>query len=202
MEEKTLKELQADLIEAGMSEEDAGAFRSKAAAQATLTALTSTKITEAPEVAEEDKVQDIEERPNPSEDREVNKAWKSKAERMKVKLLSQESVSILVPLDPEEQIGEVEWVNADTNDTVPLGEWLKLPLNVKMRTYQKHISGAIKGVQLNGYKFFIPKGVYYQVPLQIFEVVNEANMEQLKATQYKNLDRVDPSTGRPFKDSF
>lgn len=196
-EEKTLKELKAELIEAGMDEEAANSFRAKAAAQATLDALKSTNIEKAEKAHEEiEKVDSLEEAPNPREDRETNKNWKSKATRMKAKLLNQEFVSILVPLDPNEKIGEVEWVMPDGKDEeiIPLGQWLKLSHAQKMQTYQKHISGAIVSPQLNGYRFFIPKGVYYQVPMQVFEVVNEANMEQVKATQYKNLERFDEKT--------
>lgn len=204
MEDKTLKELKEELIELGMPEEDADEFRTKAAAEATINALRSTKIRDEVMLDEGEEVQEdsIEESPNPREDKETNKSWKSKAMRMKSKLLSQEFVSILVPLDPEEKIGEVEWVDSNNEDVIPLKEWMRLPHNQKMGTYQKHIGGAIISPQLNGYKFFIPKGVYYQVPMQIFEVVNEANMEQVKATQYKNLERLDPKTGRPYKDSF
>ena len=201
MEEQTLKELKEELVELGMPEEDADEFRTKSAAIATINALKTTKIkAELPE--NDDKVESIEEKPDPVEDRETNKAWKDKATRMKAKLLAQEFVSILVPLEPEEKIGEVVWVSQDTEEIIPLKDWLKLPHASKMRTYQKRLSGEIISPQLNGYRYFIPKGVYYQVPMQIFEVVNEANMEQLKATQYKNLERIDPKTGVPYKDSF
>lgn len=197
MSEKTLKQLKEELVEAGMPEEDADEFRTKAAAEVTLEALETTKIraevAEA-ETEEEKPVESIEERPDPKEERKTNRDWKSKAKRMKAKLLSQEFVSILVPLDPEDTIGEVEWVDTDSEDVIPLKKWLKLPHAEKMRTFQKKIGGTVIAPQLNGYKFFIPKGVYYQVPMQIFEVVNEANMEQVKATQYKNLNRLDEQT--------
>jgi hypothetical protein len=199
MEEKTLKELKEELVQLGMPEEDTENFRTKAAAQATIDVLRSSSVEE---VEEEPKVKTIEERPNPSEEKEVNKAWKSKAERMKNKLLKQEFVSLLVPLEPQERVGEVAWVDPETEETIPFDRWFKLPISEKMKTYQKHISGDIIIPQLNGFKYMIPKGTYSRVPMQIFEVVNEANMEQIKATQYKNLDRLDPKTGRPFKESF
>lgn len=199
MSEQTLKELQEELVELGMEEEEASEFRTKAAAEVTIKMLKKQPAEKAPE---EEKVKSIEERPDPKEEKVVNKSWKSKANRMKAKLLDQEFVSILIPLDPNESMGEVEWVMQDTEENIPLKEWLSLSHAVKMKTYQKHIGGAITSPQLNGFKFMIPKGVYYRVPMQIFEVVNEANMEQLKATQYKNLDRKDPRTGRPVKESF
>ena len=197
--EKTLKELKEELVAAGMPEEDASKFKAKAAAQATLDAM-KTQVAKSEEEIE--KVKSIEEAPNPREEKEVNRQWKTKAERMKAKLMQQEFVSILVPLDPEEKAGSVDWVWADDESVIPFNDWFKLSLKEKMGTYQKHNSGAIIVPQLNGFKYMIPKGQYTRVPMQIFEVVNEANMEQVKATQYKNLDRLDPKTGRPVRDSM
>lgn len=199
MEELSLEQLKEKLVELGMPQEDADNFRTKAAIQSTIGVLEATNAREA--VAEE-KVKTLEERPDPKEEKQVNRNWKSKAETMKSKLLRQEFVSLLVPLDPNEQVGEVTWIDPETEDELSFDAWFKLPIAEKMRTYQKHIGGAIISPQLNGYKYMIPKGVYAKVPLQIFEVVNEANMEKIKATQYKNLDRIDPRTGRPYKESF
>lgn len=199
MDEMSLEELQGRLIELGMPQEDAENFRTKAAAKVTIEML---EAKEAEKAVEEEKVKTLEERPDPKEEKQVNRNWKSKAEKMKAKLLNQEFISLLVPLDPNEQVGEVTWVDPETEEEIEFDDWFNLPFEEKMKTYQKHIGGAIITPQLNGYKYMIAKGVYSRVPRQIFEVVNEANMEKIKATQYKNLDRIDPRTGRPVKESF
>ena len=94
---------------------------------------------------------------------------------MRNKLLAQEKVNILIPVDPTERAGVVEW-RKDKN-----GE-----------DYQVHISGAITSVQLNGYKYFIPKGVYTPVPRQVAEVISKAQQQTLEAGSNISLDRIDP----------
>lgn len=175
---KTVKELQEKLISLGMPEEDAKGFKTKAPMIAAINTLEAKEATE-----EVKKVASIEEKPNPSEDREVNKRWKSKAQIMRNKLLAQEKVNILIPVDPTERAGVVEWrKDKDGED------------------YQVHISGGVTSVQLNGYKYFIPKGVYTSVPRQVAEVISKAQQQTLEAGQNVSLDRIDPKTGRPFKD--
>jgi hypothetical protein len=177
----TVKQLQEKLISLGMPEEDVKGFKTKAPMIASINTLEAKEATKEPE--EVKKVASIEEKPNPSEDREVNKRWKSKAEIMRNKLLAQEKVNILIPVDPTERAGVVEW-RKDKN-----GE-----------DYQVHISGAITSVQLNGYKYFIPKGVYTPVPRQVAEVISKAQQQTLEAGSNISLDRIDPKTGRPFKE--
>ncbi len=177
LEELTLKELQQKLIELGMSEEDANAFRTKAAAIATVSTLESKKE------VDDGKVASLEDKTSPAEDREVNKNWKNKAEKMRDRLLSQRKVSILIPLEPTERAGVVEWrKDKDGND------------------FQVHVSGAVESVQLNGYKYFIPKGVYTEVPQQIAEVISKSQKQTLEAGSNMLLDRIDPNTGRPLKE--
>ena len=182
LETLTVKELQAKLKELGMPEDDVMAFRTKAPLIAAIKTLQA-KDAVVQEPEEVKKVASIEEKPNPAEDREVNKRWKNKAEAMKARLLAQEKVSILIPLEAGLQAGVVEW-RTDKN-----GE-----------QYQVHISGAIESVQLNGYKYFIPKGKYVQVPRQIAEVISKAQQQTLEAGADISLDRIDPKTGRPFSE--
>lgn len=200
MEELSLEQLKEKLVELGMPQEDADNFRTKAAAQSTIEVLKAAEAKKT--VDEEERVKTLEERPDPKEEKQVNRNWKSKAENMKAKLLKMEFVSLLVPLDPNEQVGEVTWIDPETEEELSFEEWFALPFDAKMRSYQKHKGGAYIAPQLNGYKYMIPKGVYTRVPLQIFQVVNESNMERIKATQYKNLDRIDPRTGQPVRESF
>ena len=197
----TVKDLQAKLGEMGMPKEDAERFSTKAQLIATIRALEAkdavANVTVSPE--EVKKVASIEETPNPSEDREVNKRWKTKAEAMKEHLLSQEFVSILIPLDAGQQAGLVVW-QKEKGGRLTDAEWEKLSLAEKMRTFQVHVSGNIESVQLNGYKYFMPKGRYVRVPRQIAEVVSNSQQQTLEAGSDINLDRIDPNTGKPFSE--
>jgi len=179
----TVKELQAKLIDLGMPEEDALVFKTKAPMISAINTLSASKAVE--ETEEVKKVASIEEKPNPSEDREVNRRWKSKAEAMRDKLLAQEKVSILIPVDPTEKAGVVEW------RTDKYGQ-----------PYQVHLSGAIESVQLNGYKFLIEKGKYTQVPRQIAEVISKSQQQTLEAGSDIRIDRIDPNTGKPVAESL
>jgi hypothetical protein len=186
-ENLSLKQLQEKLIEFGMTQEDVKNFKSKAPMISTIRAMTaqqevlSEEIEE--EAEEEAKVASIEDRPNPNEERETNKRWKTKAEEMKSLLLLQPKVSILVPLDAGERSGVVEWREDKFGEQ-----------------YQVHISGAIESVQLNGYKYFIAKGVYTPVPQQIAEVIAQAQQQTLSAGSSISLNRIDPNTGRPLNE--
>lgn len=183
----TIKELQEKLVEFGMPEDEVSAFKSKAPIISTLKAMSAQQAVLSEEIEEEaeqeSKVDSLEDRPNPNEEREVNKKWKTKAEKMKSILMAQPKVSILVPLDPGERVGVVEWKEDRYGDK-----------------YQVHISGAIESVQLNGYKYFIPKGVYTPVPQQIAEVIAQAQQQTLSAGSSISLNRIDPNTGRPFNE--
>lgn len=188
LEKLTVAELQEQLISLGMPEDDVAAFKTRAPLIASIKTLKAkeamekmeTKVGDVPEV---EKVATINERPNPVEDREVNKRWRNKAERMKAHLNSQKKVRILIPLEPNEKPGVVEW-RTDKNGN----------------EYQVHISGALETVQLNGYKYFIPKGKYVEVPEQIAEVISTAQQRTLSAGSDISLSRIDPNTGRPFSD--
>lgn len=182
LETLTVKELQAKLVTLGMPEEDAIKLTTKASIIATIKTLQA-KDAVKPEPEEVKKVASIEETPNPVEDRQVNKRWLTKAQAMKAHLEKQEKVSILIPLDPTEKAGVVEW-RTDANG----------------QKYQYHVGGAIETVQLNGYKYFIPKGVYTPVPRQIAEVIARSQQQTLQAGSDVSLNRIDPKTGRPFNE--
>lgn len=186
LEQLTVQQLQDKLVELGMPLEDAEAFKTKAPIISSIKVLMAKKMVADPEVEEEvKKVATLEEKPNPSEDREVNKRWKTKAEAMKARLLQQEQVSILIPLDSGERVGVIEWRTDKNGDT-----------------YQAHVSGAYEKVQLNGFKYMIPKGVYTKVPRQIAEVISQAQQQTLEAGSHISLDRIDPKTGKPFSEAL
>ena len=178
MEELTIAQLQARLVELGVPESEAKAIRVKAPLITFVNTLLAKDA-----VKEVEKVDSIEERPNPSEDRQVNKNWKSKAEKMQDHLESQERVSILIPLEPGEKRGTVEE-----------------RVGKNGRKYQVAVSGAVDSVQLNGFKYFIPKGVYTSVPRQIAEVISNSQQQTLEAGKDFLLDRQDPTLGGSVRD--
>jgi hypothetical protein len=186
-ENLSLKELQDKLVEFGMPQEDVSAFKSKAPIISTLKAMSAQQAVLSEEIEEEAeeeaKVATLEERPNPNEEKETNRRWKTKAERMKSILLAEPQVSILVPLDAGERVGKVEWREDARGDK-----------------FQVHISGNIETVQLNGYRYFIPKGVYTPVPQSIAEVIAQSQQQTLNAGSNISLNRIDPVTGRPFNE--
>lgn len=217
----TVKELQDKLVELGMPEDDVQAFRTKAPLIASIRTLeardavadvpTAQAVSEkeAKEIAEGKKVASIEEKPNPTEDREVNKKHLEKATIMKKKLLQQPIISILIPLEPTEKAGVVQWAwnksgkykNVNVKERLLTdAEWNALSLEDKMDTMQVHISGDITSTQLNGYKHFIPKGRYTPVPHQVAEVISKSQQQTLDAGADISLDRIDPRTGRAYNE--
>lgn len=183
LETLTVKDLQKKLIELGMPEDDVATFKTRAPLIASIKTLMTREIVSEEKLEEAKKVASIEEKPNPVEDRQVNKQWKSKAERMRERLLAQEKVSILIPLDPAEKAGVVEWRTGKDG-----------------KPFQVHLSGSVESVQLNGYKYFIPKGIYTPVPRQVAEVISTSQQQTLSAGSNISLDRIDPKTGRPFSE--
>jgi len=194
LETLNISELRERLVGLGMSEKETNTFMTKSSIISTIKILESRKVISTLENMKEDgklpaeevkRVETIEEKIDPSEERKVNKNWKSKAETMKAHLETQEQVSILVPLSEGEKAGVVEWrVGKD-------GE-----------KYQFHVSGAVESVQLNGYKYFIAKGVYTRVPRQVAEVISRSQQQTLEAGSNISLDRMDPKTGRPIAESL
>lgn len=192
LEEMTVKQLQDKLISLGMPEDDVQAFKTKAPIIASIKTIEAKGVvktekadTQVQHVEEIKKVITIEEKVNPTEERRVNKAWRSKAAHMKEVLMAQEKVSILIPMDPNEKAGIVEW-RTDKN-----GE-----------DYQVALGGAVESVTLNGFRYFIPKGRYTPVPRQIAEVISKAQQQTLEAGSKISIDRIDPKTGRPIAESL
>jgi len=187
LEEMTVKDLQDKLVGMGMPEDDVQAFKTKAPLIATINTLMAKSAEIKPEEEKasvvEKKVASITEAPNPTEDREVNKRYKAKAMIMRDLLNAQEKVNVLIPLEAGDKMGVVELRTDRTGNE-----------------YQVHVSGAIESVQLNGYKYLMPKGVYVQVPRQIAEVIAKAQQQTLTAGSEISLDRIDVKTGRPFSD--
>jgi hypothetical protein len=173
--EKTLKELQAELVSLGMPEEETKTFNTKAQIVAVLHTLKAKDAVE--------KVKTLEEVESPAEKKAFEAKWLSKAMLMKRRLESQPLVRTLLPLEGSEKQGVVEWRT-----------------DKKGEKYQYVVSGAYETVQLNGYKYIIPKGVYCDVPEQIAEVLANAYHQTQAAGADISLDRIDDRTGKPMRD--
>jgi len=178
IEEKTLKDLQKEAVELGMTEEEAGKFSVKSVLQVTIDALKRQKTQTVAPVID-----------NPQENKALEKQWKSKREVMREKLLKElkeRPVRILVPLDPKEQAGKVEWRRNDKTG----------------KEEQFHVSGAIQPVTLNGYQWLVPKGSYVEVPETVAQIITEKFQQTEQAGAAFKIDRVDPETGRSVRDQL
>jgi hypothetical protein len=173
--EKTLKDLKAELVEAGMPEEEAEAFKTKGQVLSVLNTLKAKQAVE--------KVKTLEEVETPAEKKQFEKQWLSKAMIMKKRLEEQPKVRFLLPLEGDEKPGIIE-DRIDKN-----GE-----------SYQFLVSGAYETVQLNGYKYLIPKGVYCNIPEQVADVLAKSYHQTQTAGSTISMDRVDNKTGKPMKD--
>lgn len=180
-EVKTLKELEQELIEAGMPKEDveAAKFNTKTQVIMMLNTLKAKTVV--------DKVNSIEESVNPVEEKQVEKAWRSKAQIMWDKWMASPKVQILFPSDPGKNPGKVEWrKDAKGND------------------YQVALTPAdsIQEVQVNGAKYLVPKGVLVEVPKPVADRIAEMLQLGSQAGADILLDRIDPKTGRPVSEAF
>lgn len=192
LEELTVKELQMKLVEMGMPEDVANALKTKAPLIKSVEMMQDKPV-------EEEKVKSIQEPIKPSEEKRVNTRWLSKAKIMKRKLLEQHTVSILVPLEAHEKMGVVQWADKK-GEIIPDGVWNKLSVDEKMETHQVAVSGATDNVQINGFKWFMPKGIYTPVPFQVADEMAISQQQTLNAGAEIKLDRIDPKTGKPFSE--
>lgn len=192
MEEQVgFKELKQELVDLGMPLEEVNLLKSTAQLNAVINTLKASKAKIDLEEKEEDgpqppvtpkkeeKVATLEEIQTPNEKRMFEKEYSSKADRMRIKLEGQSKIRVLLPLEGEEKQGIVEWRT-----------------DARGIQRQVHLSGAIDQVMLNGYKFIIPKGIYYDVPQQIAEVLSTAYNQTQNAGANISLDRIDPRTGK------
>lgn len=178
-EVKTVKELKEELISLGMPQEVVDTFNTKAQLIGTINTLKAKKVVE--------KVDSLEEKPNPSEEKQTERAWRSKAQIMWDKWMASPKVQILFPADPGKKPGIVEWrKDAKGND------------------FQVALTPAdsIQEIQVNGAKYLVPKGVMVEVPKPVADRVAEMLQLGSVAGQDILLDRTDPKTGRPVSESF
>lgn len=175
IQDKTLKDLKAELVARGMPAEQVESYTTKGQVQAILDTLSATDVVK--------KVDSLEEKENPAEKKQLERQWRDKATIMKHKLMAQPKITYLLPLESGEKVGIVEW-RKDKN-----GE-----------EYQYVVSGACETVQLNGFKWIIPKGVYTEIPRQVAEELSVSQHITMEAGKNSLLDREDPKTGRSVRD--
>lgn len=171
-QEETEDQLRADLVGLGFDENAAKNIHGKEALRATIA------------IVKEKKPAGNVDQTTPEEDRETERHWQAKADRMAEHLHSQNKIRVLIPLEPNEKVGVVKEVE-------------------KRGVVQyEHVSGAVWSKTFNGYKVIVPKGVYYPVPQQIADnIATELNQTQM-AGQHLKIDRVDPNTGKPVADQL
>ena len=165
----TVKELQAMAIKLGMPAEDASTFEVKKPLIATINALRAKEVVNESVAKEEIK-----------KDKEK---WTSKKERMRAILLKQKKVRVLVPLEGKEEVGEVKWIFNEKSK----------------RKEQVYIKGSYIPVQINGFKWIVPKGVYVDVPEQVSDIISNAQQATAESGKDFLIDRRDPETGQEVR---
>lgn len=176
-QEKTMKDLQAELVALGMPVESAELMKTKAQAQVVIDSLRAASVVK--------KVDSLEEKINPAEEKKIKDSWMNKAQRQIAFWETCSKVRVLVPLEGKERIGVV-----------------KLQYSPKeKRDIQVHVSGSVQVVTQNGARYLIPKGKYVEVPDTIADVIQE-RFQPSEIGQELSVDREDPETGKPIKDQL
>lgn len=175
--EKSLKQLKEELVAKGMPVDQVDNFNTKSQIMAVLNTLGAKE--------EVKRVDSLEEKESPQEKKDFEKQWLTKAEKMRSILMAQPTVTFYIPLAGDEKTGVVEW------RTDKYG-----------KKYQFVVSGSYETVQLNGFKWFIPKGIYTDVPKQVAEVLSQSLNMTLQAGREMLVDRSDPKTGRSVAESL
>lgn len=112
------------------------------------------------------------------------KKYMSKKEIMRKILMKQPRVRILIPCTGKEKPGVIKWV-----------------LNEKTgRKEQVYVSGSYTPVQINGFKWLVPHGIYDEVPQAIADMVSESQHLTAEAGKDFLIDRADPEMGGQVKD--
>ena len=179
MEDKTLKELKAEAMKLGMSKKDVDVFTIKAPLLATVKLLEANKKNE-----EIKRVKTLTPKPDPKEEKIVERRWRSKAQKMRDKLDAQPKVRFMIPLSGVEKPGVVE-------------EYM-----LNGRKEYRTVSGAVETVTLNGCKTLVPKGVFVDLPKQVADVLSDSFMKTQKAGTEFSIDRIDPETGKPVREAL
>jgi hypothetical protein len=186
--DKTLKELKDDLIGLGFEESVVNSFNTKNQIVTVIEKLMKAReeVSEVKQANEEIKrVATLEDNDSPKEKKLLEQRYLTKAQIMRKKLMAQPKVRTILPLEPNEKPGKVEW-RTDKNG----------------QKYQKVVSGSFHTVTLNGFKWFIPKGTPTDVPEQVSHILDQAYLRTQAAGRAITLDRNDPRTNLPMSESL
>ena len=166
-----------------MPKEDVEKFSTEETLEATVNVLKASKANK------EDPIREVS---NPVEERQVEKLFRSRAERQKAYFDSLDPVTILIPCESGEAPGKIEEIEEN---------------GVKKTI----ITGAVWSKSFNGYRVTIPKGVYTEVPgrdpktgkvVAVAEnIARELNQVQIANEQF-GIDRLDPKTGKSVRDQL
>ena len=175
LQELSLAQLKEKAIKAGMPKETIDVFNSKKQLIAVIEGMKGkVKLVDQTKSGDE----------TPKEKRVADKNWESKRDTMARLLEEQPKVSMQIPLDPKEEQGVVE---------------SKVVKGIRIF---KIISGAVIPKTINGYTWFIPKGIMTQVPEQIYELVSRNLNVIAQGGREHQLDRKDPNTGKTVRDAL
>lgn len=178
---RTLKMMKQELVDMGMPQAQVDNFNTKAQVQSILNTMKAREAVT--QVDKEERVKTLEENETPAEKKMLEKQWRNKAERMKQKLMAQPMIRTILPLQSGEKPGVVEWRT-----------------NKNGEKYQVVVSGSYETVQINGFKWIIPKGTPTDVPEQVSKVLDDAYLQTQQAGAGASMDRIDPRTGRQMSD--
>lgn len=171
MEEKTVKELRKELVEKGLDAKAVEGIKTKDAILAVLKGLATKVDTLNPPI-------------DPKEEKSTEQSWQGKADKMAKHLEKQDTVRVLIPLEPNEKVGNVKQVR------------------VKGILQYQYVSGAVWSKTFNGYKVILPKGTYTEVPEQIADNIAKELDQTQRAGEHLKIDRVDPVTGRAVREQL
>jgi len=174
-EEKTLKQLKEELVSLGMPADAVESFNTKSQLLAVINTMKAKETVK--------RVDTLEEKEDPKEEKLVEQRYRSKAIIMRDKIMAQPTIRFFIPCEGKEKPGVVEW-RTDKNG----------------KKYQFVVSGTYETVQLSGFKYFVPKGVFVDVPQQIAEELGASLHLTSEAGKDKLMDRTDPQTGRPINE--
>lgn len=177
LEEMTNAQLVEEVVKLGMPEDDAKKIPNKGVLISMIHTLKAKEATGKVE-AGTDPIS------NASEEKQVEKRWRSKAQRQWDFWDSQPKVRIMVPLSGQEKQGVIRWEHDAT-----IG-----------RDVPKHVSGAVQPVIENGAQYVIPKGVYLDVPQPVAKLIQDKFQQTSEAGRDIKADRMDPETGKPVSD--
>jgi hypothetical protein len=175
--EKSLKALKEEAIALGFPEDALKSIGSRPSVQAIIDTIKKGSSAKAPT----EKVETIEEKPNPAEEKQVEKILNSRKGIIFRKLESQPQVPLFIPKQDEQPEGVVKTI-----------------MRRGIREYI-HVGGSVQHFTINGYTVIVPKGVETLVPMQIHQMWSDSQMRTQRAGQEFSENRIDPRTGNPFK---